>query len=53
MNGALNDHVDITYDQGIIVDERGWPGNSNKWFILTLTNNKQWKLILNKRYQVC
>ena len=45
---VVNDHVDITYDQGIIVDECEWPDNSNKWFILTWTNNKQWELILNK-----
>lgn len=43
---VVNSHLDITYDQGIIVDWCAWDDRPDKWFILLWTNNKDWASIV-------
>lgn len=42
----VNTYINVTYDQGIIVDWCAWDDRPNKWFILLWANGKDWKAIL-------
>ena len=43
---VINSYLDVTYDQGIIVDWCAWDDRPDKWFILLWTNNKDWASIV-------